>query len=63
MDLYRAYLSVGQVLPYELGKRQGVERHACMETFNAVKIEMYSPEPYIERLRDALHLAHAGRVA
>lgn len=33
-----------------------------METFREVKIEVYIPESYIERLRDALHQAHAGKV-
>lgn len=33
-----------------------------METFNEVKIEIYIPEHYIERLRDELHLVNAGRI-
>lgn len=33
-----------------------------MESFNEVKIEVYIPESYVERLRDALHLVHAGQI-
>lgn len=33
-----------------------------MEGFEAVKLEIYIPVEYVERLRDALHEAGAGRI-
>lgn len=51
-----------KILPMKRANLQQKRRERTYGNLRRRQIEIYIPEPYVERLRDALHLAQVGRI-